>query len=238
MVFHKENLKLRVILKAVVIFTLVTNSLQSFAGAISIQTSPFDFANGFGTIGWSFTVNQPVTISALGTYDAGGDGLINATNVGLWKADGTLITEAIVPAGTVGMLDGMFRFTAVNLVNLEQGVEYVVASFGSGLNDLASSFSTNISYESFGGAGSLDSRFNIISDRYSGTGNQFYTFPTLSDGDSGFGIYAWAGGNVQVVPLPQTLWLFLTGILGLFCKFRRNLFCSSLLAHGRRTSSW
>jgi hypothetical protein len=223
MIYLKENLQFRVIIKAIVIISLVTNSLQSFAGAISIQTSPFDFANGFGTIGWSFTVNQPMTISALGTYDAGGDGLIDATNVGLWKADGTLVTEAIVPAGTVGILNGMFRFTAINHVNLEQGVEYVVASFGSGLNDLASSFSTNNSYESFGGAGTLDSRFNIISDRYSGTASQFYTFPTLSDGDSGFGIYAWAGGNIQVVPLPQTFWLFLTGFLGVFCKIRRNL---------------
>lgn len=53
-------------------------------------------ANG-ATVGWSFTVNSPITIDGLGVWDAGSNGLgVNSVPVGLFTSTGTLLASATI----------------------------------------------------------------------------------------------------------------------------------------------
>ena len=202
----------------------VTPSLQA-APVISIDTSPFDYdSNLTGTQGFKFTVSSHVTIGSLGVYDAGYDGIANPATVGLWHADGTLLTQATVPQGTAGILDGQFRFTDIAPLVLTTGTEYVIGAFLDG--DLYSSFSTDPSWNGFGGVGGIDPRFTILEDRYFGTDpGSGLDFPTRTDIATTPGAYGWIGPNlreVAPVPLPAAAWLFGSGIAGLSALARRR----------------
>jgi hypothetical protein len=206
------------------VLMLASGSSALAAGVINITTSPFDYdSNLTGTLGFKFTVSSNFALGALGVYDAGYDGIANPANVGLWTADGTLLTETVVPQGTAGELDGQFRFSDVTPVVLQAGVEYVVGAFLDG--DLASSFSTDPSWAGFGGVGSIDPRVTIIEDRYSGSSTLSYAFPGLTDiQDLGGVPYAWVGANFReasVVPVPAAVWLFGSALAGLGAVRRR-----------------
>jgi hypothetical protein len=86
--------------------------VTSHAGA---QLAGVDFIGDTGTaladaetIGWSFSISQPITITALGTFGgtAGGAGgtVQGITPVSLWTQSGTLLDSTIVGPGTAGSL--------------------------------------------------------------------------------------------------------------------------------------
>jgi hypothetical protein len=84
------------------------------------------------TLGYSFTALDDLLATDLGLFDldqgtnAVGNGLTETHTVGLWKADGTLLSSAVVPAGTAGTLVGGFRYTPIAPVLLESGATFVV----------------------------------------------------------------------------------------------------------------
>ena len=86
------------------------------------------------TLGYSFTALDDLIATDLGIFDLDlatnviGDGLTEAHTVGLWKADGTLLASAIVPAGTAGTLSGGFRYTSIAPILLESGATYVLGA--------------------------------------------------------------------------------------------------------------
>lgn len=49
------------------------------------QQNGFNESHGDGMVGWLFTITQNTTITKVGWYDDGGDGLARAYQVGLWK---------------------------------------------------------------------------------------------------------------------------------------------------------
>jgi hypothetical protein len=82
-----------------------------------------------GTVGWDFTVKENHDINMLGVYDAGGDGLAVATEVGLWDRDtNTLLASVTVPQGTAGALLGQFRYAPIPSVWLMPGVNYALGA--------------------------------------------------------------------------------------------------------------
>ena len=62
------------------------------------------FGGGDVTLGWEFTVTQPVGITGLGYYDYNSDGLVSSHEVGIFNLSGTLLVSASIPSGTVGEL--------------------------------------------------------------------------------------------------------------------------------------
>ena len=83
---------------------------------------PFNEAHGNGMIGWTFTVTSAITITQVGWYDDGGNGLSRDFQVGLWQAPvggwGSA-NEAIpllgddgivIPAGTGTSYNGLYRY--------------------------------------------------------------------------------------------------------------------------------
>jgi hypothetical protein len=98
------------------------SALNSFAGGINASSGSDQL------YGWVFTVNAPITVTALGVYDFTGNGLTVSHDVGIFKqSDQSLVGSTTVPAGTVGTLIDNFRYESVNPFSLTQGDNYVIA---------------------------------------------------------------------------------------------------------------
>lgn len=185
------------------------------AAAIDLTQIDFEYDSSAWTLGWKFSVTAPTSVTALGVYDSGQDGLAGPAQVGLWFASGGApLVETTVAAGTSAPLDGYFRFAPVTSTALTPGTEYIVGAHLDG--DLATAL--------FGGNGTVDSRVTVIDVRYSPFGSGF-GFPDQTDpGTDGA---AFLGGNFQLttVPLPAAAWLFGSGVAGLagLAKRRRWL---------------
>jgi len=97
-------------------------------------------SNFAGVVGYRFTVNndpaaQDPVVTRLGAWDGPnpsgtvGDGLEEATEVGLWReSDMSLLVSATIPVGTGGILIDEFRYTAVPTTTLSEGVGYVIGA--------------------------------------------------------------------------------------------------------------
>jgi hypothetical protein len=76
------------ILAAVGATLLVCSSMYGQLASIypiDLSNPSFEEGHGNGMVGWVFTVQTPLTISAVGWYDDGGDGLSRNFQVGLWQ---------------------------------------------------------------------------------------------------------------------------------------------------------
>ncbi len=82
-----------------------------------------------GTVG-NMLVVTPRTIDKLGVFDAGGDGLATAHEVGIWEIyTGKLVVSATVPAGTAGELIDGFRYVALpEPIELKGGTPYRIGA--------------------------------------------------------------------------------------------------------------
>ncbi len=93
-----------------------------------------DLANGPYTLGWEFTANQNLTVTALGAFDSSQDGLIENHDVGIWDSNGNLLGMATVAAGTVDPLVNQFRYAAAS-INLIAGQTYEIGALWIDGND-------------------------------------------------------------------------------------------------------
>jgi len=81
----------------------------------------------FNTFGSLFTVVTACTVTDLGAYDHGQDGLNASMPVGIWSADGTLLASTTVT--TSDKLVGFFRYhTLTTPVALTAGQQYYVGA--------------------------------------------------------------------------------------------------------------
>jgi hypothetical protein len=85
------------------------------------------------TIGTTFTTGpNPVSVTALGFVDHNLDGLNVSHQVGIWQGS-TLVASVTVPAGTVGTLNGDFRYVGLGaLVTLAANTTYSVNAYTGG----------------------------------------------------------------------------------------------------------
>jgi hypothetical protein len=83
------------------------------------------------TIGWQFSVLNPITVLALGFGDIGEDGLGDPHDIGLWDDGGALLASATVPAGTGGALQQSFRFVSIPSLALDPGTYLIGATIPS-----------------------------------------------------------------------------------------------------------
>lgn len=188
-------------------YLLIAGSLFSPAKAAVINLATFGtfFENRLYTDGFEFTVKVPFTVTALGIFDKGADGLGGPAQVGIWDASQNLLTSVTVPTGTGGTLDNYFRFASITPYLLTPGTVYIIGAY-QGSDDATSIFAQ-------GGTGTVDPNVTIIEDRYRSSSS--LVFPDTSDGYAGG---AWLGANFQgtaATPVPAALPLFATGLGGL-----------------------
>jgi hypothetical protein len=80
------------------------------------------------SIGFTFNVNAPVTVTALGYFDYGSNGFATSHDVGIFTGSGTLLTHALLSAGTVNQLVGNFRYTDIAPITLAAGTYKLAAT--------------------------------------------------------------------------------------------------------------
>jgi hypothetical protein len=100
--------------------------------AASIPALTFNEAGGgFGSnlnqnVGWRFDVLSPTYVTGLGWFDQNHDGLGTSHEVGIWDANGALLTSTIVPSSTAARLDIQYRVSDISPLLLSVGTGYVV----------------------------------------------------------------------------------------------------------------
>jgi hypothetical protein len=170
------------------------------------------------TAGWTFTVNQTLTVSALGFWEFNTSLPLTATHpVGLWNSTGTLLASATVQ--TNSPVTGSWRYASITPVTLTAGQSYVVGS------DITTPFSdpyerVPVGTGSVSTAGLITINSSILSTSASG-----FTFPTVPEpgfiGRFGPNLLVTAVPPVTAVPI--TPWalaaigitLLASGLLGL-----------------------
>ncbi len=104
-------------------------SFYEFGTAPPTSSDPAQYS-----IGFTFNVNTPVTVTALGYFDYGRDGFATAHDVGIYNGSGTLLTHALLSLGTVNQLVGDFRYTDIAPISLAAGT-YTLAATTNGPAD-------------------------------------------------------------------------------------------------------
>lgn len=89
-------------------------------------------------IGWSFNLQQPLTITQVGWYDQGQDGLSRAFQVGLWTGYDTGSVQQLlgtpdggitIPAGTGAALNGVWRVVDLPVPLMLQPGSYALSGY-------------------------------------------------------------------------------------------------------------
>jgi hypothetical protein len=79
------------------------------------------------SLGFQFTTNVPVSVTALGYFDFGHDGFMTAHDVGIFDASGNLLFLTQLSAGTINPLVGDFRYQAIAPFLLPGGQLFIIA---------------------------------------------------------------------------------------------------------------
>lgn len=170
------------------------------------------------TLGWVFDVNQTISVTSLGYFDSGSDGLFEEHSVGIFDGSGNLISSTLIPAGVLGRLDGGFRYIEITPFFLAPGSYTAAATIGSLASDPVSYF----------GRFTTMSQISIPegASRYTEAG----TYTSLSYPDLKWPINNpypfYLGPNFQIaaVPIPGAAWLLTAGLfLILRCQSRKSV---------------
>jgi hypothetical protein len=174
---------------AVILFAPLLAASASAAqrpAATVTQASPSDLVSTAGfTLGWRFTANADVLVTALGQYDFDGSGLADDGSVAIYTLDGTLVVSGQVGPGDNAELDDAFRYGRVAPTLLRAGTDYVVASQVPGDQALE-----------LGGAGSaatFDASITPVEGRFAFSGS--LVFPSMVQP----GVPAWLGPSFRFV---------------------------------------
>ena len=129
----------------------------SFAGTLALSPSGIaDTTSSYtDTQGWSFTLSQTVSVTALDYYDPSGANLAFSHQVGVWTSTGTLLFSTTIPSGAPGVTNGSYESVAIAPYSLSPG-NYVIGATSASYSDLYVYYATaepTISGVSFTGGG-------------------------------------------------------------------------------------
>lgn len=175
-------------------FAQATPGVTVSGNAQNVTNPPF-------TLGYSFTTSQNFNLVGLGVFDAGGDGLIDRHDVGLWNSGGSLLASTTIASGTSANLTSGFRWNSVTPLLLGAGSYRVGALFLSGADPLF-----------FPGQGTVTSISGLTYVGGAFAGGSTLANPTNIAGTGG----AYIGGNVMLssaaVPEPSTWVMMILGV--------------------------
>ena len=215
---------------------------------VRAQTPAYDFEDRMARVstsgaasrmvGWEFTANAPIVVTHLGYFDAGNagnpttppDGLFRSYPMGVWRPDGTLLTQGTVLQGTASPEFQSFRYADVPDVTLQAGQSYIVAGFLPEGNyqqqtyDPYPDFGSDWIFPLPGGGNEVrqpvvdyEPQVTLVQSRYA-LFNPTFTFPNLTL--SGDNLVGGANFRFTVVPEPALMSIVLVSIAGLLVRRR------------------
>jgi len=127
------------------LFLLVATSVQADTAIIN-WTGPTENQVVTGTLGWGFTVgDSDLTVTHLGLWDEGQDGLLEAHDIGVWDSLESLIYQTTIPTGTTATLVDDYRYVSITDFVLSAGQSYVIgAQYDGSIQELRSTGVTSI----------------------------------------------------------------------------------------------
>ena len=105
--------------------------LAAEASFLVTATTSAGNQDDFAGIGFKFHVSSAITISRLGVFDSGADGIAGATTLWatLFDSFGNVIVASGFTNSDPGTLDSFFRYKAIAPITLGAG-DYVLAGYG------------------------------------------------------------------------------------------------------------
>jgi hypothetical protein len=208
-------------LSALTLATALMLPAASFGAAVEFTDAPVTHDTQL-SLGFVFTTNQAIDITALGYYDEDGDGVQTNHEVGIFDTNGILLISTILSAGT-SSLEGHYRYNAVSPITLAANSTFTVA---------ATTFGTADGWV-YGNAGSqiagfvVDPSITVASDaaRFLYQDDNVLRVPTDHFGN--FTIYGGpnfklAAVNGGEVPEPASVMLTFAGVAALLVFSRRS----------------
>lgn len=179
------------------IIALLIASFSSLKAQILLTDSP---GTGFTTsyfgsynLGYQFLVGDTsLSVSSLGFYDLGLDGLANNHQVGLWRTDGSLLASVNISRG-LHLLDHGFAFENLAApVLLDANTEYILSAYWPSPAD-------RVYADFFAGSQPLFIGATLVGSRLNPLGDSELKFPTISSTNG----FAWIGANLTYTPVPE-----------------------------------
>ena len=176
---------------------LLATSAMSASGA-NLAVNFGDAAGSVSSsvnVGWQFSIASPISVSQLGIWDSGGDGLGESHPIAIWSSIGagdlgSALVSATIPAGTgTPLAPGTeFRMVDVTPTLLPAGSYVVGARFpGNQVDSFNDGDGTGLVF----GAG-----IDFIQKRFAGS----LSFERPDNTDEGVGIW---GPNFAFTPVPE-----------------------------------
>jgi hypothetical protein len=193
-------------------FTLmfVFSPATSFAAVVTLQTANNSVGNqAYSGLGVEFTVNSAITVSELGIFDSGQDGLSTTLSAYLFKrtgpSAGSIVANTLFTSSDPGTLVNDYRFKSITPIDLAAG-DYVLVGYG--FSDSDPEHNSNISgnAETF----TSSSLVSFVQSLYGGGNDPPGTFPTQTFAPNGFSaanmMFDASGGPAAPEPCSLAIW--------------------------------
>ncbi|MDZ4800291.1 MAG: PEP-CTERM sorting domain-containing protein [Bryobacteraceae bacterium] len=131
---------MKIWLLAACLIGLGSHTLSAGVLGLDLTSGAPTFGSGFQDVnlGWSFSTSGPVTVTALGFWDQGSNGLGQSHDVGLWILGGALQASATVNNGSDVVASasaaGRWLFTSITPVVLPAGTYVLGATPGTSVD--------------------------------------------------------------------------------------------------------
>jgi len=193
-------------LVAGLILTVAATGAQASL-AVDFTSPTTDFTNGNWSLGWKFTVNEPVLVTALGFYDDQTNDLTELHDVAIFDAAQQVVVSGQVAPGDP--LISWWRWTGVTPTVLVPQMEYQIA---------AVTGTENYTWLPTGFV--VDPRVNYLLDSYFSAASGVLTYPDSSS--QTVGMFGPNFAMESVIPAPASVLLLIPGLMSLV-GFRRRL---------------